>query len=91
LTTQKEVKAIQAHSDSVSSILALNSSPYFVTGGCEGVVKLWDIRKYLCVGEVQAHRKKYSEGVCSLAAHTRMPFIATSGADSTTKIYTISV
>lgn len=87
----KEVKAVLSHSGSVASVLALNSGPYFVTGGCEGIVKLWDMRKYQCVGEVQAHRQKYSEGVCSLAAHARMPFVATSGADSTVKIYAIPV
>lgn len=91
LNSQKEVRAIQGHSGSISSILALNSSPYFATGGCEGAVKLWDARKYQSVGEVQAHGLKYGEGVCSLAAHSRMPFVATAGADSITKIYTISV
>ena len=91
LISQKQVKSFQAHPDSISTILPLNASPYFVTGGCDGITKLWDIRKYQCVGEVKSHSRKYGEGVCSLSAHSRMPFIATSGADSTAKIYTIPV
>jgi len=91
-TSLKQLKFIHAHSEGINSIITVsNHSSYLLTGGCDGYVKVWDIRKWGCVSEIQAHSKKYSDGVCSISVHTQMPFIATSGADGIAKIYTVQI
>jgi striatin 1/3/4 len=65
-----------------------------VTGGHDGAIKTWDVRKLsgenesalICSVE-NAHQSKYNEAVQCIQAHSTTPFIATGGADSLIKVF----
>lgn len=69
-----------------------------VSGGQEGSLKVWDLRKVgatieepgptkpLCVVE-KSHGKKYDEGVLCMELHPSQPFIASGGADSVVQVF----
>ena len=51
----KQTKAIVAHAEGTSALTGLKDSPYIMTGGYDGVVKCWDIRKFQCVVETKVN------------------------------------
>ena len=66
-----------------------------ISGGHDGAIRAWDMRTYQCIFDVPAHRRKYDEGVLSLASCDKYPLIASGklfflcdlgGADSIVKI-----
>ncbi len=80
-SADKVVKTIEAaHSDSISSMAVTNTGLQLLTGGHDGSLRVWDLRK---VGSTldgdekavplfsleQAHLKKYDEGVQALRVH----------------------
>ena len=44
---------INGHAEGVSAMTNLKDGHYFMTGGYDGVVKCWDLRKYQCVTELK--------------------------------------
>ncbi|RKP06276.1 WD40-repeat-containing domain protein [Thamnocephalis sphaerospora] len=81
------VKSIVAHADSVAALDADPSGNALVTGGHDCSVRLWDVRTYSCVQDILIHRRKLDEGVCCVRYHPSLPWLATSGADSTVKVF----
>jgi striatin 1/3/4 len=78
LQSHKHVKTIVAHTDSVTSLLINKKSAQqmFLSGGHDGAVRAWDLRTFQCIYDTVAHRRKYDEGVLSLAASPTFPLIA---------------
>jgi len=92
------IKTIQsAHEDAVSSLGISNTGLQLISGGHEGCLKVWDIRKMdaQTKNEAQAplhvienaHKKKYDEGVQGLMIHPSQPFVATGGSDSIVQVF----
>lgn len=89
----KLVHSFQAHDESIMSLCFTNNPYELFSCGQDGLVKLWDIRKYsvVCAFKVfyiliQAHKKKYDE-----AAHCitfgRNNITASGGADGVIKLF----
>lgn len=70
--SNKIVKTINdAHSDSVSCVSFGNHNGglNMITGSHDGSIKIWDLRNYRNVAEIQkAHNKKFDEGVLCVAS-----------------------
>ena len=66
------------------------SGSRFFTAGNDGVVKIWDARKYECLDQVTAHKAKYEEGALAVCGIASLNMIATGGADSAINLYEIS-
>lgn len=72
------MKTIVGHTDAITSLLLTHKSgqSMLVSGGHDGAVRAWDIRTFQCIYDIVAHRKKYDEGVLSLAMCDKFPLIA---------------
>ena len=95
------VKSIpSAHSDAVSCLGISNTGLQLLSGGHDGHLKVWDLRKMDepdADKQVQtteplhvvqnAHKMKYDEGVQGLMIHPTQPFVATGGADSIIQVF----
>jgi len=56
--------------------------------GHDGSIRTWDTRKFKCIHEIPAHKKKFDEGIHTVMHHKTMPYLATGGADGHVKIFT---
>ncbi|CDW73793.1 calmodulin binding protein 3 [Stylonychia lemnae] len=88
LNSHKQVKTIVAHTDAITSLLVnkKSSQQMFISGGHDGAVRAWDLRTFQCIYDTVAHRRKYDEGVLSLAQNEKLPLLASGGGDSLIKI-----
>ena len=72
-----------------------NGALHIITGGHDGLIKIWDIRNYQCVAEVSSikngHQRKFDEGVMCLSAHPDAPFIASGGSDCVVNMYEVNL
>jgi striatin 1/3/4 len=57
------------HTDSVSALANTINGHYLISGGHDGALRCWDIRKQQCLYDIPAHRKKYDEGINFIAPH----------------------
>jgi len=82
------VSGYVGHTDSVSALSISNSGLQLLSGGHDGSIRCWDVRKKQCIQDLIAHRRKYDEGVKFLATFPNdhsMRF-ASAGADGVVKI-----
>lgn len=85
----KQVKSFVAHTDSVTSLLLPPGGkkfPIFLSGGQDGAMRAWDLRTFHLLFDVAAHRRKFDEGLLTMAGSDRYPLLATGGGDSLIKI-----
>ena len=89
----KIVKVIQeAHEDGISFIAYANNGLNIISTGHDGFVKIWDLRNYKVVAEIEnGKNKKYDEGIICLATHSQAPFFASGGADCIINIYELNL
>ena len=83
----KHTRAMIAHTDAVSCLQVVGSTNLLVSGGHDGSIRCWDLRKFQCVHEQPAHRRKYDESVMALSHHGALPLLASSGADGIIKVF----
>jgi WD40 repeat protein len=57
-----------------------------VSCGQDGNVRVWDLRKYKCMGDLNVHVRKYDEGALCLA-ESREGVVAVGGADGLVKLF----
>lgn len=84
----KMTYCFKAHDDSVMSIALVANMNEFFTCGHDGLVKLWDLRKFESISTFKAHDKKYDEAVHCLATSSHS-IGGSGGADSIIKIYSV--
>eukprot|EP01112_Ceratiomyxa_fruticulosa_P001504 TRINITY_DN1167_c0_g1_i1.p1 TRINITY_DN1167_c0_g1~~TRINITY_DN1167_c0_g1_i1.p1 ORF type:complete len:843 (-),score=215.12 TRINITY_DN1167_c0_g1_i1:110-2638(-) len=83
----KSVHSMVAHLDGINGLAMEPSGLYFVTGGHDSSVRVWDMSQRVCVQEINSHRSKHHESIHSISFHPTKTFLASGGADSTVKIY----
>lgn len=49
----KQTKSISSHQEGTSTLIGLKNDNYIMTGGYDGIVKIWDLRKYQSIYEVK--------------------------------------
>lgn len=81
------IKDMVGHTDAVTTVSIDKSGLYLVSGGHDGSLRSWDLRKFQCLHEIPAHRKKYDEAVHTIAHHPSLPLMASGGADSLVKLF----
>ena len=71
MRSHKQVRNFVAHTDAVTSLLIPSrrtGSQALLSGGHDGALRAWDLRTFHLVFDTTAHRRKYDEGLLSLAA-----------------------
>ncbi len=82
----KQTQSLVSHSDAVTCLDTIDHN-YVLSGGHDGSIRIWDLRKFHCVFETPAHRKKYDEGVMALTHHSDIPMLLSAGADGIVKLF----
>lgn len=78
-----------AHLDAVTSLSIDRAGFSLVSGSHDCSIRFWDfINTRSCIQEIQNHREKAHEGVLEVVFHPALPFMASSGADGSVKLYT---
>lgn len=73
----KCIQTIVGHTDSVSCLSYVAANKTVLSGGHDGAVRAWDLRSFSCVFDMPAHRRKYDEGVNTIAYNELFKLVAT--------------
>ncbi|KAI8461848.1 WD40-repeat-containing domain protein [Phakopsora pachyrhizi] len=88
LTTGACTHSMLGHLDAVTSLSIDPTGLTLVSGGHDCSVRFWDLTgSRICIQEVTSHRPKSNEGVLDVTFHPNLPFVASSGADGTVKVF----
>jgi WD40 repeat protein len=79
--SNRVVQKFQIGVDPISALSISNDGLNFLTGGADGVVKVWDRRKGKALAEVIAHRRKQNDAVSSLVYLKEQGCFVSGGAD----------
>ncbi|KAL5040121.1 hypothetical protein BDV3_002495 [Batrachochytrium dendrobatidis] len=84
----KCVHSMAAHSDAVTCLDISPGGLAFVSGGHDCSLRWWDLGTRRCIQEQSSHRRKYDEGVWSVAYHPYFgDVMASGGSDGTCRVY----
>ena len=83
--SDKKIKEMAAHSDSVTGVQFRNHFQ-LISCGQDGNVRVWDLRKYKCTTDSAVHVKKYDEGALCLGLSSE-GMLAVGGADGLLKLF----
>jgi striatin 1/3/4 len=84
--SDKIIKSLVAHTDSVTSLTFQAKSYEFSSSSHDGSLRAWDIRKFKCLSHVPIHCRKYDEAANCLLQHPQDMIIAVGGADGIVKM-----
>ena len=87
---QKPVKNFIAHSNPITAMDIQGNSNFLITGDLNGSIRLWDFQSFRCIQELSVHRNKYSESVLDIKIHLDAQLVATAGADSTIRLFSLN-
>eukprot|EP01090_Pellita_catalonica_P019483 TRINITY_DN665_c0_g1_i2.p1 TRINITY_DN665_c0_g1~~TRINITY_DN665_c0_g1_i2.p1 ORF type:complete len:613 (-),score=100.28 TRINITY_DN665_c0_g1_i2:50-1888(-) len=90
LSTGKCTHSMVAHQEPVTTLAFTPSGHEILTGGCGCSLRFWNVITKKCTQELSAHRVKNRDGICSVAFHPTLNFMASGGADSNIKMYQTS-
>ena len=82
--------SMKAHSETISSLAIDNSGQYLLSSSHDSSVRTWNLANQRCINDLsehQTHRKKFDEGVHSIALHPHLSLCATGGADAVIKLF----
>jgi len=86
----KPVKTFVAHSNSITALDIQEDSKILITGDLDGSMRLWDFQSFRCIQELSVHRKKYSESIVDIKFNHELQIVATAGADSTIRLFSLN-
>ncbi|KAI9295720.1 WD40 repeat-like protein [Neoconidiobolus thromboides FSU 785] len=89
INSGKSIHSMVAHLDSVSSLDISSSNLTLVSGGHDASIRWWDLSNYSCIQEFSSHRSKSNQAVYSVKFHKSYPWLATAGADSIVKLFSV--
>jgi striatin 1/3/4 len=81
------ISEMVGHKDAVSCLALDPSGLYFMSGGHDSSLRVWDVQTKHCVQEIPTHRKKYDESIHAIAYHPTKSMVASGGADSIIKLF----
>lgn len=87
LKTHEQTYTMTAHQDEVTSLAIDPTGRYLLSGSHDSSVRLWLFDEKSCIQEITSHRKKYDEGILSVAFHPKLSHFATAGADGSAKYF----
>ncbi|KAJ3339494.1 hypothetical protein HDU93_008208 [Gonapodya sp. JEL0774] len=91
LTSGTYAHQIVAHLDGVATVDIHPGGLAVASGGHDYSIRFWDMNTRVCSQEISAHRRKYDEGVWSVAYRPSVytGWFASGGADGLAKVYTL--
>ncbi|KXS22507.1 WD40 repeat-like protein [Gonapodya prolifera JEL478] len=91
MTSGSYAHQMVAHLDGVAAVDIHPSGLTVASGGHDYSIRFWDMNTRVCSQEISAHRRKYDEGVWSVAYRPSVysGWFASGGADAIAKVYTL--
>ena len=86
----KIVSNIVAHSGGATSVSIDPSGLYATTGGCDGYLRIWDLRQQSLIQESREHGMHFGDSRVLVAHHPRRPLLASAGSDSVVSLFSQS-
>ena len=88
LTPATPTHTILAHPGAITSLALSPITPTCIlTASVDCTLRLWDLGKKTSLQEFDGHRKRSDEGVCAVASHPELPYVASAGADGAVRIW----
>eukprot|EP00823_Brevimastigomonas_motovehiculus_P009800 TRINITY_DN959_c0_g1_i3.p1 TRINITY_DN959_c0_g1~~TRINITY_DN959_c0_g1_i3.p1 ORF type:complete len:852 (+),score=359.47 TRINITY_DN959_c0_g1_i3:153-2708(+) len=90
LRQAKEVAALKAHNDAVSSVAVDPIGSFIATSGHDQSIRFWELSTRKIIQDLdphQTHARKYDESVHTIAYHSKYSIFASGGADSLIKVF----
>ncbi|RKP36721.1 WD40-repeat-containing domain protein [Dimargaris cristalligena] len=88
LRSGKQIGLVHAHLEAVTTVDVDYTGYCTVSASTDCTLRWWDRRTFNCVYHQEAHRLKNDEGIVSMRAHPRRPWVLTGGADAVVKVFT---
>eukprot|EP00005_Dracoamoeba_jomungandri_P011963 CAMPEP_0174275030 /NCGR_PEP_ID=MMETSP0439-20130205/59607_1 /TAXON_ID=0 /ORGANISM="Stereomyxa ramosa, Strain Chinc5" /LENGTH=632 /DNA_ID=CAMNT_0015367103 /DNA_START=46 /DNA_END=1944 /DNA_ORIENTATION=+ len=83
----KCIHSMVGHQTGVSDLSIDPNGNTVLTAGHGCSLRFWDIQHKNCLQELHTHRKKWEEGICTVAYHPSLDLVASGGGDSTIKVF----
>lgn len=77
-----------AHPEAVTSLALSPLTPTsIITSSTNCEMRVWDLTKNVSTQDLGGHRSRGGEGVCQVAAHPDLAFLASAGADGVVRLW----
>jgi len=86
----KVVSKLVAHRGAATSVSIDSSGLYAATGGCDGYLRIWDLRQQSLIHESREHGMHFGDSSVLVAQHPRRALLASAGSDSVVSLHSLS-
>lgn len=83
----KVVSKLVAHRGAATSVSIDSSGLYVATGGCDGYLRIWDLRQQSLMHESREHGMHFGDSSVLVAQHPTRPLLASAGSDSVVSLH----